>query len=98
MWTFKIFFSEDKSKKGNKFMLIPGPSFLVLRNVQRGFYGLKKGKIKKRPWKLGIEKKQVKRKKIATCQRSGDFSLGMLDGWTKITDDTALYGVNKTMS
>lgn len=42
MWTFKNIFSEDKSKKGNKFMLIPGPSFLVLRNVQRGFYGLKK--------------------------------------------------------
>lgn len=47
MWTFKNIFSDDKSKKGNKFMLIPGPSFLVLRNVQRGFYGLKKDKIKK---------------------------------------------------
>lgn len=44
------------------------------------------------------DRKKPVEKKIATCQRSGDFSLGMLDGWTKITDDTALYGVNKTMS
>lgn len=43
------------------------------------------------------DRKKPVEKKIATCQRSGDF-LGMLDGWTKITDDTALYGVNKTMS
>lgn len=42
MWTFKIFSQKISPKKGNKFMLIPGPSFLVLRNVQRGFYGLKK--------------------------------------------------------
>lgn len=79
MWTFKIFFSEDKSKKRNKLMLIPGPSFLVLRNVQRGFYGLKKDKIKK-TMDIGDRKKSVKRNKIATCERSGDFSLGMLDG------------------
>lgn len=59
-------------------MFIPGPSFLVLRNVQRGFYGLKKDKIK-RTMKIGDRKKQW-RKNIATCQRSGDFSLGMLDG------------------
>lgn len=73
MWTFKNIFSDDKSKKGNKFMLIPGPSFLVLRNVQRGFYGLKKDKIKK-TMEIWDRKKPVE-KKIATCQRSGDFSL-----------------------
>lgn len=58
-------------------MLIPGPSFLVLRNVQRGFYGLKRQD--KKTMEIWDRKKPVE-KKIATCQRSGDFSLGMLDG------------------
>lgn len=67
MWTFKIFLSEDKSKKGNKFILIPGPSFLVLRNVQRVFHWLKKTSDKKTT-KIGDRKRPVKRKKNVTCQ------------------------------
>lgn len=61
MWTFKIFSQKISPKKGNKFMLIPGPSFLVLRNVQRGFYGLKKDKIK-RTMKIWDRKKPVEKK------------------------------------
>lgn len=44
-------------------MLIPGPSFLVLRNVQRGFYGLKKDKIK-RTMEIWDRKKPVEKKKL----------------------------------
>lgn len=56
MWTFKIFSQKISPKKGNKFMLIPGPSFLVLRVLW-----VKKDKIK-RPWKFGIEKNQWRKK------------------------------------
>lgn len=54
-------------------MLIPGPSFLVLRVLW-----VKKDKIK-RPWKFGIEKNQW-RKKLQHVNVQATSPYGLLDG------------------